>query len=291
MKNQTYGFQFSGNHQQSHVGLYAIGHERQTSTNYCWDSRNRVEENCLVFQYTLKGKGAIRLGDETYDLVENQAFWICLPGDHCYYLPDQSEQWQFIFITLYGDMAHDLFQTITEKHNHVYTFLEQPSFVSIIFNLLDQVKLNQIRNSYQASAYAYQFLMNLAETLEIKNQNNKSYPKSIENVMIFIKENYAQDLSIDQCVEQSGLSKYYFMREFKKYVGVTPLQFLTNIRIKKAIDYLLTTTYSIEQIARYTGYKNGNYFSKVFKNYTGTTPNRYRNTRKQMPVDQWFTDL
>lgn len=270
--------------------MQAIGHEKQTEKSYFWDGNNRSENNCFVFQYTLAGTGAIKINQTVYQLNKNQAFWIEIPSDHSYYLPDDSTNWEFIYITLYGAAVETLYQQLTEKHGHLFTFSDQASVIQFIFKCLRKIEQQQIRNSYQASASGYQFLMTMLESLENNEADSQSFPKPIEKVIAYIKSNYQDDISLTDCVEQANLSKYHFTRQFKKYLGMTPMQYLTDIRIQKATELLLNDQASINEIAKKVGFQNGNYFAKVFKKKTGKAPNTYRKTRLSMAVDHWFTD-
>ena len=62
--------------------------------------------------------------------------------------------------------------------------------------------------------------------------------------------------------------------------GVTPLRYLTSLRLNKAKMLLLETNMTIEQISECCGYQNGFYLNRVFVKYEHTTPSRYRNTHR-----------
>ena len=65
---------------------------------------------------------------------------------------------------------------------------------------------------------------------------------------------------------------------FKKQTGYTIFDYLTHYKIEQAKKMLATGTYKIYEVSDYLGYKSKNYFSALFKEYTGVTPSQYRNS-------------
>ena len=72
------------------------------------------------------------------------------------------------------------------------------------------------------------------------------------------------------------MSVCWFIRCFKRYMGMTPLQYVTSIRITKAKDLLKNTAFTIQEVGRLVGYENPLYFSRIFKKQTGHSPSEYR---------------
>lgn len=74
-----------------------------------------------------------------------------------------------------------------------------------------------------------------------------------------------------------GYHPSYFSHHFKKLTGQSFSLYLTDMRIKKAKDFLANTAMSIDEISEKVGFQNRNYFSAVFKRTTGISPAKYRN--------------
>jgi len=74
-----------------------------------------------------------------------------------------------------------------------------------------------------------------------------------------------------------ALSEPHFFRCFKHEFGVTPVEFILELRIRAARTMLQTTDESIKEISFSCGFNNLNFFLKMFKRYTGLTPTQYRN--------------
>ena len=92
----------------------------------------------------------------------------------------------------------------------------------------------------------------------------------------YFNENYNLDINIEEYAVSRGMSVSWFIRNFKKYTGTTPMQFITSIRITNAQMLLETTNYAINEIARIVGYDNPLYFSRLFRKQKGCPPSHYR---------------
>jgi AraC-like DNA-binding protein len=98
----------------------------------------------------------------------------------------------------------------------------------------------------------------------------------IERAIEYIHANIAEPISVPTIAEDVGMSEGYFYRSFRRIVGVTPLEYLVNQRLKRATRLLHETTLSVNHIAQLVGYRDACYFRRLFKTRTGMTPSRYR---------------
>lgn len=97
----------------------------------------------------------------------------------------------------------------------------------------------------------------------------------IENTLTYIKDNLTEDLSLEQIAKQMSLSPIYFHALFKASVGKTLRDYVEEQRIKKAINLLQTTDYSLTKIAFECGFSSQSYFCYVFKRRMKQTPRKY----------------
>ncbi len=92
----------------------------------------------------------------------------------------------------------------------------------------------------------------------------------------FFHDNYNTEINIKEYARSKGMSVSWFIRNFKKYTGTTPMQYIVSIRITNAQMLLETTQYSIAEIAGIVGYDNPLYFSRLFHKQKGFSPSQYR---------------
>ncbi|WP_404452276.1 AraC family transcriptional regulator [Virgibacillus necropolis] len=103
----------------------------------------------------------------------------------------------------------------------------------------------------------------------------------------YMKENYSNYLTLAIIAEGCHGSPYHLHRVFKRVNGITPLEFVLQIRMDKAIHYLKHTDKSIKEISTLIGMPNAAYFSTTFKNRTNMTPRMFReNYKKEVLRDE-----
>lgn len=97
----------------------------------------------------------------------------------------------------------------------------------------------------------------------------------VQHAKSYIRAHYADNLSREAVANAVYLDGAYFSRLFKQKTGMSFIEFLTTIRMEKAIE-LLSTQMSITDIAAAVGYLHRNQFISNFRKYSGFTPNDYR---------------
>lgn len=106
-------------------------------------------------------------------------------------------------------------------------------------------------------------------------------PKNMEimkNAIHFITENYAYRITLPDVASEAHLNPAYFSSLFKQSTGISFKEYLNLVRIEESKRLLITTEFSIIDIAIGIGFEDQSYFSKVFKKYTGVTPKQFRYT-------------
>ncbi|MFS0820371.1 helix-turn-helix domain-containing protein [Bacillus sp. 1P02SD] len=97
-----------------------------------------------------------------------------------------------------------------------------------------------------------------------------------EKVEHFIMMNFSEDISIEEISRKLHVHPSHLMRTFKKEKGMTISHFRNLIRIQEAKDLLTNSNLSLIEISFIVGFKNQQYFSRVFKEEVGVTPKEYK---------------
>ncbi|WP_068617328.1 AraC family transcriptional regulator [Paenibacillus tuaregi] len=106
-------------------------------------------------------------------------------------------------------------------------------------------------------------------------ETNRTHKKVLE-IVNFIDNHYAERLQICQIAQQFSISPSYLSRTFKETTGFTFIEYLNNLRIKKARELLTSSSYNITEIAEQVGFDNCSHFGRTFKIIMGVSPLSFR---------------
>jgi AraC-like DNA-binding protein len=147
-------------------------------------------------------------------------------------------------------------------------------------NLLPEELLHSVKSiilkDYCDIISAQEAFKSMVEGIISENKENRNVNLIIEKLLNYIQENYAKDLSLEELAEIAGLSVQYFSKVFKDYTQMTLVPYLTEIRMEKAVDMLIHTDKSVMEIAELVGYRNAQYFIRVFNKKFSISPMQYR---------------
>ncbi len=152
------------------------------------------------------------------------------------------------------ELHHD-FQRLTESlaESGPATSLKiQSALLSIIAYFMDHAELN-----YQTDVAAAAPL-NLLETIR------------------FIDRHLSEELTIQELSGNAHFHPNYFIRMFKKHLGMTPMRYIHERRLEQAQQLLISTDSSVSEIAYRSGFKDVSHFSQAFKKRYGLSPTEYR---------------
>ncbi len=118
----------------------------------------------------------------------------------------------------------------------------------------------------------------LTEAIELRNaKSQKRYANLIEQAKDYMDQNYAMsDLTLNKVASKVNVSPNYFSSLFNQETGMTFTEYLTDIRMEKAKDYLRCSSNKITEIGYLVGYLDSHYFSYIFKKTQNCTPSEYR---------------
>lgn len=145
---------------------------------------------------------------------------------------------------------------------------------------LDRIQLicrrNMPNDDLVISVRIHSILFSMSQARGKEDPSDDLRRNDIFAAAYYIQTHYAQKLNVSELSARFCISKYHFVRLFKKHIGTTPYDFLLLYRIERAKDLLITTENSIHDISDSVGFTSNSNFSTRFTRITGASPSDFR---------------
>lgn len=158
--------------------------------------------------------------------------------------------------------------------------LIQQILLSLHADMIAGHPTGQLFGDSLAIALAAQLLQNHAVWKAQYSSAHGGLPTYLrDRALDFIESYLDQSFTLAQVADALGMSMFYFCRQFKQSMGITPHQYVTKRRIDRAKELLWHSKLPITEIALQVGFATPSAFSRLFRRLTGTTPKAFRQQR------------
>ena len=137
---------------------------------------------------------------------------------------------------------------------------------------------------FSSKLYQFLFILFQGYHTDISSRTKQKSDRNLirlEQVMNYVKSHYTQPISLEDAAQILSLNPEYFCRYFKKYMGMTFLEYVNSIRLYHIHQDLLNTNYSVSELMDRHGFTNYKLFSKMFRNTYGCPPGMFSRQQKQ----------
>lgn len=172
--------------------------------------------------------------------------------------------------------APDIDSVLTKfniKDNRFFTVSDTLHMEDLITAIMHEHLNKKPHYKLKMTALLYEII------IEIFRSDQYNIPEKSHSIMPalnYIQKEFRNSINIDELAKMCFLSKYYFVKSFKRYTGTTPYAYLTNVRMTCAKDLLRCTDAKINEISNMVGYDDPLHFSRTFKKINSISPSEYR---------------
>lgn len=242
----------------------------------------------------LSGEGNVEMEGRRERLHAGQLF-LEKPGELTHYYPNRDRPWTYCWVTFAGDNAEAYMEQagFTDGVNTRNSYVDTKEFYRLADALLDHPTL-QLASSLRRFGLLNEFIALAIESHQRSGEGHRitahTSDNYIDHALDFIHHNYSS-IKVADISSYIGVNRSYFANLFKQSVGVSPCEYLLNVRMQKSAELLVNTTLPIQDVAEYVGYENPLTFSKAFKKTFGVSPKYYRTQpeaeRKTLPTGSY----
>lgn len=154
-----------------------------------------------------------------------------------------------------------------------HVIFEDQGRLHTTLSLLKQLDGGIFKDDYSYRCHLFQ---DLVLQYAVENGVFQGADPLIVQAVAQIKDRLPMGVDLAAVAQKTGLSYVQFLRRFKAFTGMTPMDYVTSLRLQRAKELLTGSTLPVKKIANVCGFENEYYFSNFFKKHTGRSPKAFR---------------
>lgn len=234
----------------------------------------RYAKNDFQIIYTVSGAAEMEYEEEKWRLSEGGIAIIDCNKYHSYRTAEDAGHWTYYWIHTGGGYCGRYYEAIYKKGFQPYAIGMDNEVLSCFKEVLEQIDYTTDTAYIRLCNAVGQIFTRLM--LFVNSSPPSTREVTIQKAQEYIKNHYNEQFSIDRLAAHLNLSKYYLIKLFSTYIGMTPYHYLILYRINEAKKLLRATDHKLSVIARAVGFEDTSNFSRTFIKFVGVTPARYR---------------
>ncbi len=240
------------------------------------ESRGQEIRDFYLIHLVIKGRGTFILNNRSYPVKTGDAFLI-YPNMPINYIADKQDPWEFWWVGFNGTDAGFLLGATRFTIKNPVISPSDPDKMRDLLADIYSVRGNLPHETIQMSAKLYSLLSFLIRDNEdILGQKQEHGTAQFHRACDYIAEHYGDSIGVTDIAGALGISRSRLYRIFMQQIAMSPQNYLTEFRIRRACILMAGTEKIIKEISFEVGFKDQMYFSTVFKSVIGMTPTEFR---------------
>lgn len=223
----------------------------------------------LNIQLVEKGVLTLHIGNEKISVQEG-SFLIIPPGSYILKADDPAGVHKK-HMAISGNLCLQHLLSLGFDKPVILEDLHDPIFDMEFSDIFRMAEKHDPEYIFDYSAKCLKIMLLLADKIR-----SRDLPRTFVKAKSFIECNFANKIQLDDICRHAGCSKTTLQHQFRDIMSLSPMRYLTEVRMKYALELLEKEELSIKMISEMCGYDNPLYFSNVFKEIQGLYPREYR---------------
>ena len=249
-----------------------------TGYHFNWYNGRVLQE--YQINYITEGEGIMETRAGSYPIREGSVI-LLRPNVWHRYRPLRQTGWMEHYVGFMGELADKMIKSSELlSESPVMQIGFQETIINSFHDIFNHAITEKPGYHQVCSGLVIQILGHIISIKRNENFRHNQIEKAIQKACLIIRDNPSKNLNIENLASDLNVNYSLFRKAFKKYTGLSPMQYHTSLRMKQAIYLLTNTELSVKEISFNLGFCSVFYFSKLFKEKTGRTPSDYRRSNR-----------
>lgn len=260
-----------------HIEPNSVYPPKDHPSEYIFSTRKGRVLDEYVLLYISYGSGFFTSSLKEKTKIKAGNMLLLFPGEWHSYEPNHSVGWDEYWIGFKGEYIDDRIKNgFINRQKEIYYVGSSLEIVQLYRTAIKTAEEQKIGFQPILSGIA-SLLLAITCSLDKYLLFDQEKPiKLINQAKMIMFENSHTDIKPEDVADKICMSYSLFRHKFKQYTGISPHQYLQELRIQKSKELLISTVLTCQEIAYSIGYNNPEHFGAIFKKKTGISPIKYR---------------
>lgn len=241
-----------------------------------WEKGRVLDEYQVI--YISRGEGIFESAICKKAIVKEGTVLFLFPGEWHRFKPNAATGWDEYWVGFKGTIIENLVkQHFIEPQHAVLNIGVNEQVIHLLTAIIEKTKEEKTGYQPLVSGIVLHLLGLIHSLIKQRSFEPEDITESIINkARIIFRTNIEQDITMEKIAGELNVSYAWFRKAFKTYTGIAPNQYLLQLKIEKAKMLLTDHSKPVKEVASILNFESAFYFSKLFKEKTGVSPEGYR---------------
>ncbi|MCC7523830.1 MAG: AraC family transcriptional regulator [Chitinophagaceae bacterium] len=243
---------------------------------FTWNKGRILDEYQLI--YITSGEGVFESADCKKCNIQEGTVLLLFPGEWHRFKPTEKTGWDEYWVGFKGPIMDNVVtQHFYSQHKPVLRIGIHENLIHLLLEIIEKTKNEKTGYQPLVAGIVLHLLGEIHSLVKqgyFKTEDNTE--TIINKARVIFRTQIDQDIDMEKVAGELHVSYAWFRKAFKSYTGIAPHQYLLQLKIEKAKKLLANPSVSIKEIALSLNFESPFYFSKLFREKTGLSPDQFR---------------
>lgn len=235
------------------------------------------DTSSFLIMLTTGGRGTYRINGHSYELTKNDLVFVDSMEYHTHETSKKgSGKWDILWVQFNGVNARAYYNQFKTANISVLNIGDNEKIPHILRKIVDINNVSTSGAEFSTSCLLVELLTEILFMAEAVFTRPVGMPEYIRAALKDIEMHFSDNLSLEYFAREYCVSKFHFAKEFKRFVGFSPVEYIINTRLNHAKELLRLTNMTVSEISESVGFNNNCHFINMFKQKIGITPYKFK---------------
>lgn len=235
----------------------------------------RANLNSFLLIYTLSGEGRLLYEGQEYGLTEGSCLFIHCMKHHEYHTV-KGEEWEFLWLHFNGGNALGYYEEFVKNGFRILDIRQKELVEGLFREIIEGNRKRELTTEVRTGGLIGTLLTELIVQNTTESRQAILIPACVRAAEKYLEQHFREKVMLQELADMLHMDKFYLIKEFSRYVGVSPHEYQIGLRLSYAKELLKYSDLSVTEIAYACGVNQASHFISLFKEREHLTPAKFR---------------